>query len=105
MRSLPGDDCRGGMSSRDWNDAMDRALAEAQLAVAHGDVPVGAVLVDADGAVVAADHNRREDRSDPTAHAEVLVLQAAASERGDWRLDGQTVQAGHPESPPVSAAR
>ena len=79
------------MSSRDWNEAMDRALAEARLAVAHGDVPVGAVLVDAAGAVVAGDHNRREERSDPTAHAELLVLQAAASERGDWRLDGLTL--------------
>lgn len=79
------------MSSTDWTEAMGRALDEARTAAAHGDVPVGAVLVDADGEIVAADRNRREERSDPTAHAEVLVLQAAARERGDWRLDGLTL--------------
>ncbi|MBU1226687.1 MAG: nucleoside deaminase [Actinobacteria bacterium] len=70
---------------------MGHALEEARAAVAHGDVPVGAVLVDAAGAIVAADHNRREERSDPTAHAEMLVLQAAARERRDWRLTGLTL--------------
>ncbi len=70
---------------------MGRAIDEAVAAAGHGDVPVGAVLVDADGVIVAADHNRREERSDPTAHAEMLVLAAAARERGDWRLDGLTL--------------
>jgi len=70
---------------------MERAIDEAGAAAGHGDVPVGAVLVDAGGAIVAADHNRREERSDPTAHAEMLVLAAAARERGDWRLDGLTL--------------
>ena len=79
------------MSSTDWTEAMGRALDEAQAAAAHGDVPVGAVLVDADGEAVAADHNRREERSDPTAHAEMLALRAAAADRDDWRLDGLTL--------------
>ncbi len=74
-----------------FQDAMGRALAEARLALDHGDVPVGAVLLDPAGAVVAADHNRREQLSDPTAHAEMLVLSAAARARGDWRLSGHSL--------------
>jgi tRNA(adenine34) deaminase len=52
---------------------------------------VGAVLLDATGEVVAADRNRREDLSDPTAHAEMLVLSARARQLGDWRLTGHTL--------------
>ena len=74
-----------------WDAHMESALAEGRLAVEHGDVPVGAVLVGPDGAVVAADHNRREERSDPTAHAEMLVLSAAAQAAGNWRLEGHTL--------------
>jgi tRNA(adenine34) deaminase len=74
-----------------FENAMEAALAEARAAMAHGDVPVGAVLVDRDGAIVAADHNRREEHADPTAHAEILVLAAAAREAGDWRLEGHTL--------------
>jgi len=70
---------------------MEAALAEARTAVEHDDVPVGAVLVGPDGTVVASDHNRREDQSDPTAHAEMLVLSAAARDLGDWRLEGHTL--------------
>ncbi|MDE0168224.1 MAG: nucleoside deaminase [bacterium] len=70
---------------------MEAALAEAARAPAHGDVPVGAVLVDPDGQPAAADHNRREELQDPTAHAEVLVLSAAARRAGRWRLDGHTL--------------
>lgn len=70
---------------------MRAALAEASLATAHGDVPVGAVLLDPDGKVVASDHNRREELQDPTAHAEILVLAAAARARRDWRLTGHTL--------------
>ena len=66
---------------------MDRALAEARAAEAHGDVPVGAVVERA-GELVAAAHNRREVDGDPTAHAEVLALRAAAAALGSWRLDG-----------------
>jgi len=75
----------------DFEAAMRMALAEAQRATAHGDVPVGAVLLDPQGAVVAADHNRREETADPTAHAEMLVLRAGALRRGDWRLTGHTL--------------
>ncbi|MDP8958041.1 MAG: nucleoside deaminase [Actinomycetota bacterium] len=70
---------------------MKLALSEAEQALQHGDVPVGAVLLGPGGEVVAADHNRREARGDPTAHAEVLVLSAAARARGDWRLEGHTL--------------
>lgn len=64
---------------------MRLALAEAQAAAEHGDVPVGAVVV-RDGQVVGAAHNERELRADPTAHAEVLALRAAALALGGWRL-------------------
>ena len=65
--------------------AMHLALGEAAQAPAHGDVPVGAVAVLA-GRVVAAAHNERERRRDPTAHAELLALRAAAAAVGGWRL-------------------
>ena len=75
----------------DWEEAMVLALAEAAKAVDHGDVPVGAVLLDRAGAVVATDHNRREELGDATAHAEMLVLSARSREGGDWHLDGHTL--------------
>ncbi len=68
-------------------ELMERALAQARLAEAAGEVPVGAVLLAPDGTLL-VDHNRTRQRSDPTAHAEVLVMRAAAAARGDWRLDG-----------------
>jgi tRNA(adenine34) deaminase len=70
---------------------MELALREAALAPQHGDVPVGALVVDSHGQVVASDHNRREERQDPTAHAEVLVLSEAACKAGSWRLLGYTL--------------
>ena len=70
--------------------AMTLALEEAEAALAHGDVPIGAVATVA-GEVVARGHNERELRQDPTAHAEVLVLQAAAAALGTWRLDRVTL--------------
>jgi tRNA(adenine34) deaminase len=66
---------------------MRLALDEAQLALAHEDVPVGAVLLDNEGNVLGRGHNRREERGDPTAHAEVEALRDAAANRGLWRLD------------------
>ena len=68
-----------------------RALELAAAATRTGDVPVGAVLVDADGRELAAAGNAREALSDPTAHAEVLALRAASAVRGEWRLDGCTL--------------
>jgi tRNA(adenine34) deaminase len=70
---------------------MDLALEQARGARASGDVPVGAVVVDPAGVVVAAARNRREADGDPTAHAEVLALRAAARAAGSWRLDGHTL--------------
>ncbi len=71
--------------------AMRAALDLARQAGKAGDVPVGAVLLDSDGEVVARDRNRREELSDPTAHAEMLVLSSRARAIGDWRLDGHTL--------------
>ena len=70
---------------------MRRALDEARRATATGDVPVGAVVLDPAGEVVAAAGNAREATQDPTAHAEVLALRAAAAAAGTWRLDGCTL--------------
>ena len=70
--------------------AMEVALVEAESALVHGDVPVGAVVVHR-GVVIAQRHNEREQRQDPTAHAEMLALQDAARERGTWRLDDCTL--------------
>ncbi|HJU82136.1 MAG TPA: tRNA adenosine(34) deaminase TadA [Acidimicrobiia bacterium] len=70
---------------------MSLALAEARLAATEGEVPVGAVLVDGQGEVIGADHNRREQLSDATAHAEMLVIAAAGTARGDWRLPDTTL--------------
>ena len=73
----------------DW--AMGLALAEASLAVVHGDVPVGAVVI-VGGEVVASRHNERERTGDPSAHAEVLALRDAAVAIGDgWRCESATV--------------
>jgi tRNA(adenine34) deaminase len=69
---------------------MGAALEEARLALEHGDVPVGVVVVQ-DGGIIARAHNERERRQDPCAHAEVLALQAAAARLGTWRLEGTTI--------------
>jgi tRNA(adenine34) deaminase len=79
------------MSSR-WNEAMTEALALAHLASStSGDVPVGAVLVDPDGTVVAVGKNEREFVGDPTAHAEVVAIRAAAALGSSWRLSDLTL--------------
>jgi tRNA(Arg) A34 adenosine deaminase TadA len=70
---------------------MAMALAEAQAAAARGEVPVGAVLAGADGAVLARDGNRIIERRDPTAHAEMLVMRAGATALGNERLTGTTL--------------
>jgi tRNA(adenine34) deaminase len=72
-----------------YDEAMRLALDEARAAVDTGDVPIGAVVLDPAGAVVAKARNEREARGDPTAHAEILALRSAASVVGDgWRLGG-----------------
>lgn len=70
---------------------MRRALAEAERAPAGGDVPVGAVVLDAAGVVIGRGYNQRELRGDPTAHAEMDALREAAGTRAGWRLTGCTL--------------
>lgn len=74
-----------------WRGPMLAALAEARAALATGDVPIGAVVLDPSGAVVGTGRNVREADADPTGHAEVVALREAARARGEWRLDGCTL--------------
>ena len=70
---------------------MRLALGVAERALLCGDVPIGAVVLDGDGQVIGEGFNRREADADPTAHAEVLALRAAARALGQWRLQGCTL--------------
>jgi tRNA(adenine34) deaminase len=79
-----------GQTKMDHTAWMREALVEAEQALAHGDVPVGAVAV-RDGTVIGRGHNRKEVDGDPTAHAEMLALQQAARTLGGWRLAGVTL--------------
>jgi tRNA(adenine34) deaminase len=72
-------------------DAVRRALHEARRALDAGEVPIGAVVLDPDGALIGVGSNEREATHDPTAHAEVVALRAAAARLGTWRLDGCTL--------------
>lgn len=74
-----------------WAPAMRLALAEARHALPTGDVPVGAVVLGPDGAVLGRGHNEREAVGDPTAHAEVQAIREAAQALGEWRLTGCTL--------------
>lgn len=69
---------------------MRRALAEAEAALGHDDVPIGAVIARGDD-ILARAHNERELRGDPTAHAEILALRAASEKAGTWRLENTTM--------------
>lgn len=71
--------------------AMVQALALARQATEHGDVPVGAVVLDPDGAVIGTGFNTREGLGDPTGHAEVNAIREAAEACGSWRLEGCTL--------------
>ena len=73
------------------DEAIALALAEAQSCAARGEVPVGAVLLSAEGALLARDGNRILERHDPTAHAEILVLRAGAAMLGNERLTGTSL--------------
>ncbi|MGY2700851.1 tRNA(adenine34) deaminase [Nocardioides sp. HB32] len=79
------------MSDGRWDDPMRVALDEARAALATGDVPIGAVVLAPDGTPVARGRNVREAEADPTGHAEVVTLRAAARDHGEWRLDGYTL--------------
>lgn len=70
---------------------MRLALEEAAKAPAHADIPVGAILIDALGLEIGRGHNERESQADPTAHAEVQALRAAAKAQGAWHLGGSTL--------------
>ena len=74
-----------------WVDPMRAALEQARAALATGDVPIGAVVLDPGGAVVGTGRNVREAEADPTGHAEVVALREAARARGGWRLEGCTL--------------
>jgi len=71
--------------------ALAAALTVAREALARGEVPIGAVVLDPSGAVIASAHNEREVGHDPTGHAEVLALRRAGAALGSWRLDGCTL--------------
>ncbi|HSM01846.1 MAG TPA: nucleoside deaminase [Acidimicrobiia bacterium] len=75
----------------DYSAPMLLALDEARSALSHDDVPIGAVLLDAEGMTVGAGHNRREESHDVTAHAEMLILSERTRQLGDWRLTGHTL--------------
>ena len=81
---------RAAVSRFDDERFMRLAIAEAERALAHDDGPIGAV-VGHDGAVIAAGHNERELRQDPTAHAEAIALRAAAAALGSWRVLDSTL--------------
>jgi tRNA(adenine34) deaminase len=70
---------------------MDRAIALAQQAGRHGEIPVGAIVVAADGQILGTGQNRKERDCDPTAHAEILAIRAAAKNRQDWHLTDCTL--------------
>ena len=75
----------------DRNDYMTAALALAREAFDDGEVPVGCVVTDAQGAIIGRGRNRREMRGDATAHAELEAIREACASTGDWRLDGCTI--------------
>lgn len=70
---------------------MRAALAVAQNASASGDVPVGAIIINDEGQVIATGHNERELHNDPTAHAEIVAIRRAAEKIGQWRLENHTI--------------
>lgn len=75
----------------EWRAPMLAALDEARAALATGDVPIGAVVLDPAGDVIGRGRNVREAEADPTGHAEVVALRQAARARGEWRLEGCTL--------------
>ena len=76
---------------RDWAPYMKRAMEMARIGESKGDIPIGAVVVNAEGDIVSEAYNERELDKDPTAHAEVLAIKRAAEKQDQWRLVGHTV--------------
>ena len=74
-----------------FTEWMRQALDSAKAAIEHGDVPVAALVLDAAGSTIGAGRNERELRQDPTAHAEILALRAAAEHTGSWHLENTTL--------------
>src|SRR3954467_8378527 len=92
MPSEPRPLTAGADDAREADERFMRlAIEQAELAIAHGDVPVGAVIADEHGDVIATGHNERERRQDPSAHAEMIALRSAAEHIGHWRLLGTTL--------------
>jgi tRNA(adenine34) deaminase len=81
-------DCTSELQYARW---MNAAIEQALAAQDEGDVPIGAVIANADGEIIASAYNRRIIDADPTAHAEVLAIRSAAKAIGDWRLNGCTL--------------
>jgi tRNA(adenine34) deaminase len=81
----------GAVFTADDERWMQEARAEARVAEAHGDVPIGCVVVGGDGAVLGRGRNERELHQDPTAHAEIIALREAARAVGAWRVLGATL--------------
>ncbi|GAW50361.1 cytidine and deoxycytidylate deaminase family protein [Nocardioides sp. PD653] len=79
------------MTQDRWAGPMRAALDQARAALATDDVPIGAVVLAPDGTTIGRGRNVREADHDPTGHAEVVALRAAARERGEWRLEGCTL--------------
>ncbi len=80
----------GGPGHR-YDSDMRAAISVAKRAEASGDVPIGAIVLSPAGEVIGEGHNRREASSDPTAHAEVVAIRAAAASLASWRLEGCTL--------------
>ena len=81
----------GAAQQRSYDEAMRTALEVARQAGRSDDVPVGAAVLDPAGTVIATGHNLREATDDPTAHAEIVAMRAAATTLGSWRLEGCTL--------------
>ncbi len=77
--------------TRDWAPYMQKCLEFAVVSQKKGDIPVGALVCDSEGNIVATSHNEREISKDPTAHAEILAIRLAAEKLGKWRLTGCTL--------------
>ncbi|GAA2125634.1 tRNA adenosine(34) deaminase TadA [Actinomadura napierensis] len=82
---------RAAEPDEEYGAAMRLALDEARAAARDGEIPVGAVVLDGSGAVIGAGRNDRERSADPTGHAEIVAMRAAAASLGEWRLSGCTL--------------